>query len=52
MFRGQNNYFALVIIFQASANVISLLITYLDKSDPTSYTGAGSKSYQKPLKLI
>lgn len=42
MFTGQNNYVAPVVTFQPPAIVTSGLIAYLDASDPTSYSGAGS----------
>jgi hypothetical protein len=43
MFSGQNNFVAPVTVgFQAPAIVSSGLITYLDASDPTSYSGSGT----------
>lgn len=43
MFGGQNNYVAPAAApFQAPAIITSGLITYLDASDPSSYTGSGT----------
>ena len=42
MFTSQNNYVAPATPFQAPAIVTSGLITYLDASDPSSYTGSGT----------
>ena len=42
MFTGQNNYVVPAIPFQAPLIVTSGLITYLDASDPSSYSGSGT----------
>jgi len=42
MFTGQNNYVAPATPFQAPIIVTSGLITYLDASDPSSYSGSGT----------
>ena len=42
MFTGQNNYVAPATPFQAPLIATSGLITYLDASDPSSYSGSGT----------